>query len=81
VLATEVGGLPEALGATPDGRRPGLLCPPGDVDAFAGALRAWLTDATLRRELRDAARQRREQLTDWSRTAERVARAFAEVAA
>ena len=35
VLAPDVGGVPEALGVTPDGRRPGLLLPPGDVDALA----------------------------------------------
>jgi glycosyltransferase involved in cell wall biosynthesis len=81
VLATEVGGVPEALGATVDGRRPGLLSPPGDADALAGSLRRWLTDAALRRDLRDAARQRRARLTGWSHTAERVARAFTEVAA
>jgi glycosyltransferase involved in cell wall biosynthesis len=28
VIATAVGGLPEALGQASDGRRPGLLVPP-----------------------------------------------------
>ena len=48
VIATAVGGLPEALGRTRDGRRPGLLVPPGDSEALAAALRSWLTDADLR---------------------------------
>ncbi len=51
VIATAVGGLPEALGRTSDGRRPGLLVSPGDPDAFAAALRSWLTDAELRMTL------------------------------
>ena len=44
VIATAVGGVPEALRPRPEGR-PGLLVPPGDRDALAAALRAWLTDA------------------------------------
>ena len=56
VLATDVGGVPEALG----GRRPaGLLVPPGDPEAFGAALRRWLGDAALRERLRRAARERR----------------------
>ena len=31
VLATRVGGLPEALGRAPGGRRPGILVPPDDA--------------------------------------------------
>lgn len=81
VLAADVGGVPEALGVSADGRRPGLLTPPGDVTALAGALRVWLCDAALRARLRDAARQRRALLADWSQTADRVARVLAQVAA
>jgi len=81
VLATHVGGVPEALGVTPDGRRPGLLLPPGDVAAFAGSLRRWLCDPALRRGLRDAADHRRVGLTGWSETADRVARVLVEVSA
>lgn len=80
VLATHVGGLPEALGTTPDGRRPGLLVPPDDAAALAGAVRRWLTDGELRRGLREAARVRRTTLPGWSVTADRVARVLAEVA-
>lgn len=81
VLATQVGGVPEALGVTPDGRLPGLLVPPGDVAVLAGSLRRWLGDPDLRHGLRDAARQRRALLTGWPETADRVARVLVEVAA
>ena len=67
VLATAVGGLPEALGRTAAGV-PGLLVAPGDPAALAAGLERWLTDAGLRRRLRDAALRRREALADWRRT-------------
>ena len=79
VIAPDVGGVPEALGVTPDGRRPGLLVPPGDVAALACALRRWLADPDLRSGLREAAGQRRAGLTGWSETADRVSRVLAEV--
>lgn len=73
VIATEVGGVPEALGHGADGIRPGLLVPPDDPTALAGALRAWLGDAELRGRLRQAARERRASLSGWSTTASVVA--------
>lgn len=79
VLASEVGGLAEALGSTPAGR-PGLLVPSGDASAMAGALRRWLEDDTLRGELRAAARLRRTTLTGWPTAAAKVARVLEEVA-
>jgi glycosyltransferase involved in cell wall biosynthesis len=79
VLASDTGGVTEALGTTGDGVRPGLLTPPGDVDALAEALRGWLTRPELRRELRAAARERRATLTGWSETAGRVGRVLQEV--
>jgi glycosyltransferase involved in cell wall biosynthesis len=72
VLATAVDGIPEALGRTPAGERPGLLVEPGDPAALAAALRRWLGDADGRRRLRDAARERRAGLTGWASTAEVV---------
>ncbi|HEY2271203.1 MAG TPA: glycosyltransferase family 4 protein [Jatrophihabitantaceae bacterium] len=73
VIATEVGGVPESLGTAPSGR-PGLLVPPEDDAALAGALQAWLTDPALRGRLRRSARERRHGLPDWSGTIERIAR-------
>ena len=80
VIATAVGGLPNTLGRTADGRRPGLLVEPGDAPALAGALSSWLRDAELRRGLRVAAGERRGALVDWSATVERVSRVLTEAA-
>jgi glycosyltransferase involved in cell wall biosynthesis len=66
VVATEVGGLPEALGHGADGTRPGLLVAPDDPAALGAALRAWLGDGELRARLRRAARERRASLPGWS---------------
>jgi glycosyltransferase involved in cell wall biosynthesis len=81
VIATAVGGLPEALGRGADGTRPGLLVPPGDPGAFAAALRCWLGDPDLRQRLRQAARERRVTLSGWPATAARISRILAGIAA
>ncbi|MET0415065.1 MAG: glycosyltransferase family 4 protein [Actinoplanes sp.] len=73
VIAAEVGGVPEALGAAPDGTLPGALIPPDDPAALAEALRAWLTDAGLRDRWRAAALARRETLPRWTKTARQLA--------
>jgi glycosyltransferase involved in cell wall biosynthesis len=73
VLATAVGGVPEALGRAPDGALPGLLAPPDDPDALAAALRRWLDDADARRTIRAAALGRRATLGGWDATARAVA--------
>jgi glycosyltransferase involved in cell wall biosynthesis len=80
VIATSVGGVPEALGRV-GSIRPGLLVPVGDPTAFSAALYRWLCDERLRQRLRQAARQRRRKLTGWSATADRIARVLAKVAA
>jgi glycosyltransferase involved in cell wall biosynthesis len=80
VITTAVGGLPEALGRTSDGRQPGLLVPAGDSGALAAALRCWLGDAELRQGLRAAARERRSTLTGWDVTSSRVTRVLSEAA-
>jgi glycosyltransferase involved in cell wall biosynthesis len=69
VLATAVGGVPEALGHATDGGVPGLLVPPEDPAALADALRRWYTDPHLRDRLRTSARLRRDTIDDWNTTA------------
>jgi glycosyltransferase involved in cell wall biosynthesis len=81
VVATAVGGLPQALGHGADGSRPGLLVAPGDPVALGTALRCWLLDADLRRRLRRAARERRGSLPHWSTTTEQISRVLAEAVA
>jgi glycosyltransferase involved in cell wall biosynthesis len=76
VLASSVGGVPEALGHGEDGSTPGLLVRPGDPQALAGGLRRWLEDPRRRRRLRRAAGLRRRTLPTWSRTTARVADAL-----
>jgi glycosyltransferase involved in cell wall biosynthesis len=81
VIATAVGGLPDALGHTADGRRPGLLVSPGDPGALTAALRGWLSDADLRHRLRQAAVERRRMLPGWPATTRRIAQVLNELAA
>ena len=76
VIAAAVGGLPEALGSTADGTRPGQLIPPGDPAALAAALGDWLGDERRRLRLRAAARQRRSTLCGWEQTTQEIANAL-----
>jgi glycosyltransferase involved in cell wall biosynthesis len=73
VVASSVGGVPEAMGRDSRGRRPGLLVAPQDPAALADALRRWLTDASLRERWRDSARLRRRDLAGWEEAAEAMA--------
>lgn len=76
VVASAVGGVPEALGRDADGSRPGLLVPADDPGFLAEALRCWLTRADVRRRLQAAARDRRTTLPGWAATAAVVSRAL-----
>ena len=76
VIASAVGGLPEALGSTADGTRPGRLVPPGDPAALAAALGEWLGDERHRHRLRAAAQQRRLTLRGWEQTTHQIASAL-----
>ncbi len=76
VMAAAVGGLPEALGSTADGTRPGQLVPPGDPAALAAALGNWLGDERHRHRLRAAARQRRSTLCGWEQTTQEISNAL-----
>jgi glycosyltransferase involved in cell wall biosynthesis len=80
VVATAVGGVPEALGRATDGTAPGLLVPPDDPLALGAALRGWLGDHELRRCLRSAAAKRRATLSGWSDSSERLSRVLEGVA-
>lgn len=73
VLATDVGGLPEAVGRAPDGGMPGILVPPDNSVALAAELRGWFLDADVRRRLRASARGRRAALDGWAATARSLA--------
>ncbi|GIF22526.1 glycosyl transferase [Paractinoplanes tereljensis] len=76
VLATDVGGVAEALGHAPDGTLPGFLIPPDDPTALAAALHRWLTEPALRAELRASAAARRETLPTWTDTARHISAAL-----
>jgi len=76
VIASTVGGLPEAFGATADGVGPGQLIPPGDPAALAAALGDWLDDEDHRHRLRAAVRQRQPALHGWEQTTREVADAL-----
>ena len=77
VLATAVGGVPEALGHAPDGSLPGLLV---DAGGLADGLRRWLSEPELRQALRRSATSRRTTLAGWADTSARVSRVLTEVA-
>ncbi|MFO6451167.1 MULTISPECIES: glycosyltransferase family 4 protein [unclassified Aeromicrobium] len=72
VLASAVGGVPEALGAVGD-ETPGVLVGPDDPELLARCLRRWLEDPDLRRSLREVALARRRTLPTWEATAAAVA--------
>ena len=76
VIAAAVGGLPEALGSSADGTRPGQLIPSGDPAALAAAIRGWLGDERHRHRLRAAARERRSNLRGWKETTQETAKAL-----
>ncbi|MFF3055505.1 glycosyltransferase family 4 protein [Streptomyces sp. NPDC057909] len=73
VLATAVGGLPEAVGHAPDRGVPGFLVPPQDPAAFASALRLWLGEPVERRRSKEAALVRRTALAGWDTTSRSLA--------
>ncbi|HYV98122.1 MAG TPA: glycosyltransferase family 4 protein [Gemmatimonadaceae bacterium] len=76
IIASGVGGIPEAV---TDGRE-GVLVPPGDVDALAGALRALLSDRARRQALGEAARARAHQHFTVSVMADTYERLYREAA-
>ena len=79
VVATEVGGVGEAMGSVAGGGRPGRLVGPGG-DGLAVALWSWLEEPEVRERWRSAAAERRTTLEPWSATARQVADLLTEVA-
>lgn len=69
IVATDAGAVPETVGEA------GLLVPPGDVVALAGALSRLLGDAALHAALSARARERVRSLPTWADTAARFAEA------
>ena len=68
VLASRVGGIPEAV-------RPGVaavLVPPDRPDALSDALRRWIIDPALRARLTDEARRTRSRRPRWSDTVDTI---------
>lgn len=78
VLSTTGSAVGLALGTTASGP-PGVLVPPGDVDALAEALQDWLTDGELRDRLRRRALQRSRSLPGWDDTAAALAAGLADL--
>ena len=76
VVATTGGALPEVVGR--DGET-GLLVPPDDPGALAGAVARLLDDADLRNRLGDAGRQRVLHRFTWEVTAKGTAACYAAV--
>ena len=73
VVASDTTSIPELVGDA------ALLCPPGDVEAFAAALRRLRTEAELADDLRRRGLARAAEFT-WERTAEQLADAVEEAA-
>jgi glycosyltransferase involved in cell wall biosynthesis len=80
VLATEVGGVYDALGVDADGEMPGLVVPPNDPFALADALHRWYADPELRRSLRTAALGRGSALEEWDVAARRLTQVLSRLA-
>ncbi|HEX2037870.1 MAG TPA: glycosyltransferase family 4 protein [Chloroflexota bacterium] len=74
VVASRAGGIPEAIA---EGET-GILVPPGDVEALAGALLALIGDPDRRRRMGQAARERAAHFT-WRVAAHRLDRLYCEI--
>lgn len=77
IVSSAIGGTDELI----DDGRSGLLTPPGDAGALAGALRRLLADGELREGLAAAARERVERDLTRERLAARVTGAYEELLA
>ncbi|MDQ4212733.1 glycosyltransferase family 4 protein [Microbacterium capsulatum] len=71
VVAAAVGGIPDTVAGGG-----AVLVPPGDPEALAVALGAWMTDPALRTRLRTEVRAARVGLPTWAGSVSAVARAL-----
>jgi glycosyltransferase involved in cell wall biosynthesis len=78
VISTTAGALPEVVG--PDGEA-GILVPPGDPDALAGAIRRLMGADLIRKRMGEAARKRVESLFTWREAARKTVAVYEEARA
>jgi glycosyltransferase involved in cell wall biosynthesis len=71
VVSTTTGAIPDLVGA-----EAGLLVPPGDIGALAGALARVMSDAGLRSRLADGAKRVRSRLRSWEQAFEEMTAAL-----
>jgi glycosyltransferase involved in cell wall biosynthesis len=64
IVACHAGAVPDVVPS-----EAGILVPIDDVDQFAGALRAYITDPALRRQAGEAAAEAGRRLPSWQQTA------------
>jgi len=67
VVSTTTGAIPDLVGTDA-----GLLAPPGNIEALAGALARVIGDARLRARLADGAKQARVRLRSWDEAVEEM---------
>lgn len=75
VIATRAGALPQIVGD--DGA--GILVPPADPHALAGAIKRLLTDSSLRQRMGETARKRIEESFSWEIAAKKTLAVYEEV--
>jgi glycosyltransferase involved in cell wall biosynthesis len=71
VVSTTTGAIPKLVGADA-----GLLVPPGNTEALAGALAQVIGDERLRARLAEGARRVRDRLPDWEHACDNMAAAL-----
>jgi glycosyltransferase involved in cell wall biosynthesis len=76
IVATCVGGVPELI----EDRAQGVLVPPRDVNALAGAIRELLRNPSLREELGRRARERQQMELDFDDMVRRFEALYDELA-
>jgi glycosyltransferase involved in cell wall biosynthesis len=75
VIGTATGAIPALVG-----EHAGIVVPPGDTDALAGALREVVADPACRARFAAGARQARERLQSWDEAAAKLSAALEGVA-